>query len=105
MVGSPASRTQAKLTPVPRQTASVSPRIRVTSAGATPAPTTTVTPIGGMAFDRAGVAGLAATVLTTAVNDITDSVCSILSAVDGCRTQKFDVRMREERTPLLFEID
>src|SRR5258708_4190853 len=30
---------------------------------------------------------------------------SILSAIDGCRGRKFDVRNREERTPLNVEID
>jgi hypothetical protein len=49
---------------------------------------------------------MAAATIVDASNATTAVVTvSIMSAIDGCDRQKFDVRNREKRTPLNLEID
>src|SRR5262249_46543674 len=90
------TRRQTNTTPAACQMASGSSSTRDTSAGETSASAVTVTTIGG------GAAGWA----TAAADDAASAAAarlgmiSILPAIDGRDHQKFDVRIRHERTPL-----
>ena len=98
------TRRQTKETPFGRQMASASASTAATSRDDISPAVTTVTIIGGMAGDDAS-GRLAATIVDASNATTAVVTVSIMSAIDGCDRQKFDVRNREKRTPLNLEID
>src|SRR5262245_44442732 len=94
------TRRQTNATPVGFQIASASSSTRDMSDGETSASAVIVMTTGGGADVRETAAGDAASAAAARLVMI-----SILPAIDGRDHQKFDVRIRDERTPLNLEID
>src|SRR6516225_1212807 len=89
--------------PVPRQMASVSPSRIARSPGGTFASVCTLTAIGGMDL-TASPSAAPAIVVTIVTATLAAAAISILSAIDGARRRKFDVRKRQRRTVLNLKI-
>src|SRR5262249_10575134 len=95
------TRRHSKVRPAACQSASASSSTRETSDGVTSTAVLTVTIIGG----GADVGASAAPGETASAAAARLVMISILPAIDGRNHQKFDVRKRQERTPLNLEID
>src|SRR6188508_499483 len=94
--------------PPGRQIAEASARRCVTSVGDTSGPATTLTRTGGANVDpeSAGASAGSGTSDAAAIKAAARPVAiSIMPAVDASDRQKFDVRIRDERTVLNVEID
>src|SRR5580765_4236849 len=102
------ARRQTISNPPGRQIAEVSARMRETSEAVMPGPEKTLMTIGGSMTDvesprvSTGSGANEAAAISAAARPV---AISIMPAIDGIDRQKFDVRIRDERTVLNVEID
>ena len=87
--------------PLGRQIASVSAKMRAIKPGDMAAAVVTLTMMGGIEEGEAAGAANAVNANSAATTLV---AVSIMSAIDGCNSQKFDVRYRQERTIVSLEI-